>query len=72
MQFLSQNIKLLLAPECAKVHSCSKYHRILAVDEKYKKGEIDDAEFVQYTPTKVVFEKDTQKGKLESWSESWG
>lgn len=44
--------------------------RIAAVDEKYRKkeGEIDDAEFVQYTPTKVVFGKATQKeaGKLVS------
>lgn len=44
--------------------------RIAAVDEKYrkKKGKLMMQSFVQYTPTKVVFGKDTQKeaGKLVS------
>lgn len=43
--------------------------RIAAVDEKYKKKEkLMMQSFVQYTPTKVVFGKDTQKetGKLAS------
>ena len=44
--------------------------RIAAVDEKYrkKKEKLMMQSFVQYTPTKVVFGKDTQKeaGKLVS------
>lgn len=52
------------------VHKIIGNIRIAAVDEKYrkKKEKLMMQSFVQYTPTKVVFGKDTQKetGKLAS------